>query len=385
MKRWIYAYRYAAGSPELLERTLLARAGGLLTEATAGIEQDPAADGSFTVDLTTPLAGIDIAKRIRVHVGVAHRRATRVVLPVRWHADPARLAFPEFTGTLELEPLDARTVQLSMAGSYGVPLGVLGAVVDATVLQGAAQRTAEHLVGRLARALTQAAGTPVPRPARGPRPGEPLRVADVMTSDPLTVDAELPLRTTAMLLFHAEISGAPVVSRKGELVGVISEHDLLAKEATSRFGWGRKAADEDRRRWARTAGEACTRPALVTAPGARLGEVARAMLDADVSRMVVVDAARVAGIVTRHDVLAALLREDADIAYAVQQVVEREEAPGVKVDVAWGEVRLAGTAPLRSTADRLPVLVAAVEGVMAVDGEELAWADNDVLPPVPFV
>ena len=120
------------------------------------------------------------------------------------------------------------------------------------------------------------------------------------------------MRTAALLQFHGDVSGAPVVSAAGKLIGVLSERDLLAKETTMRFALGSGAAAEDRRRHARTAGQACTRPARATVPDARLSDVARDMLDHDVSRLVVIDQGAVAGIISRHDVLAALLREDAD-------------------------------------------------------------------------
>ena len=64
-----------------------------------------------------------------------------------------------------------------------------------------------------------------PPPAMGQEPG-PLRVADVMTSDPvaLSPDDTLGLAATLFLsrLFHA----APVVD-DGELVGIVTTHDLL--------------------------------------------------------------------------------------------------------------------------------------------------------------
>jgi CBS domain-containing protein len=386
MKRWIYAYRYVAGDPERLEDVLLSRADELILDATTGAEPEPAADGSFTVDLTTPLAGIDVAKRIRVQIGVAYRTASRTMLPLQWHADPGRRAFPQFEGTLEIEPLDSRTAQLTLAGSYRLPLGPVGAAVDATVLHGAAKRTAEHLVRALAGGLTkEAAAGPRAAPSPGPRRGEALRVADVMTDEPLTLDDSLPLRTAALLLFHAEVSGAPVVARSGKLVGVLSERDLLAKEATARFGFGRKAAEEDRRRLARTAGDACTRPARTTAPDSLLADVAREMLDADVSRLVVVDEGRVTGIVSRHDVLAALLRDDTEIDYALQRVLDTEHATEVQATVTWGEVKLAGSTRLRTTAEKLPRLAGEIEGVMDVDAEELSWEENDVIPPLPYV
>jgi CBS domain-containing protein len=383
--RWVYANRYVAGAPEVLAETLLAQAAELLCEATASEPEGPAADGSHVVDLHARLAGRDVHKRVRVTVGVAHRHGDRVVLPISWHADPGRLLFPAFTGSLELEPLDSRMAQLSLAGSYGVPLGPLGLAADTALLHRMAQDVADAVVRALVPALMRAAtAADAPKHVTGPRVGEPLRVADVMTSNPLVLDEGMPLRTAALLLFHGEISGAPVCTEAGELVGVLSERDLLAKEATYRFSLARSSRQEDRRRASRTAGEACTRPALTTTPDVLLTDAARYLLDEDVSRLVVVAEGRIAGILTRHDVLAALVREDADLELAVQRMVDDEVGPGLEVEVQAGEVVLRGLLRLRSDAIRLPEAVAAVDGVMTVDVSRVAWVDDDLVAAYPL-
>lgn len=386
MRRWVFAQRYVRGEPQALERTLLREVDRLIRVAAVSPDQEPAADGSYVIELATQVAGLEVAKHVRVRTGVAFRSGHRVLLPLSWHAEPARVVFPAFEGTVELEPLDNHTAALSLAGSYKTPLGPVGGLADATALHRIAVDTAERLVAGLATELTWAvAGPPHIEESEGPRRGEPLRVMDVMTADPIVLDAEMPLRTAALLLFHGEISGAPVVTVTGELVGVLSERDLLAKEATVRFNLGREGAAEDRRRDARTAGQACTRPARTTVPEARLSDVAREMLDHDVSRLVVIDEGKVAGIVTRHDVLAALLRDDGDIAYAIQRILDTQGATGVHVSVHAGEVTLSGRAERRSVVERLPDVVAAVDGVLAVETADLQWEDDDILPPVPYV
>ncbi len=386
MRRWLHVQRYVQGESRALETLLLRRTETLLRAATQSEDGGPAADGSYVITLTTRLAGLEVIKHVRVRTGVAYRSGLRTLLPITWHAEPARHAFPAFEGTLELEPLDEHTAALSLAGSYRTPLGPLGGVADAAALHHVAVATAERLVAGLADELERVAAEPGrPTRSRGPRRGEPLRVGDVMTPDPIVFDASMPLRTASLLLFHAEISGAPVVTASGELIGVLSERDLLAKEATTRFGIGRAVADEDRRREARTAGEACSRPARTTVPDARLADVARMLLDYDISRLVVVDGGEVAGIVSRHDVLAALLRDDAEILYVLQQELKAHDAEDVEVTVHAGVVELAGRARLRSVAEQLPALAATIDGVIAVDADDLMWAEDDILPPVPYI
>lgn len=55
-------------------------------------------------------------------------------------------------------------------------------------------------------------------------------VADVMTPTPMTVKPETALKEAIAILAKNKISGLPVVNENGELVGVISESDLMWQE-----------------------------------------------------------------------------------------------------------------------------------------------------------
>jgi hypothetical protein len=50
-------------------------------------------------------------------------------------------AFPVFAGTLRVEPVDAFSCRLVLAGEYSVPLGTLGTLADRTILAGIAKRS----------------------------------------------------------------------------------------------------------------------------------------------------------------------------------------------------------------------------------------------------
>jgi CBS domain-containing protein len=383
MRRWIYTYRYVDGDPQRLEQTLRSHSDDLLRLATGAPDLGPGGDGSFLMDLEGDLAGIHVAKRVRVSVGVVQRDRRRIALPITWQAEPARALFPRFSGTLEFEPLDTRLGQLTLSGMYTTPLGLLGGAFDATLLRDLSHGTAERLVDGVARELTRRGLTgPVPEHPAGPRRG-PLHVRDVMTSDPILLDESLPLRTAALILFHGGFSGAPVVGADGRLVGVLSEADLLAKEADERFGWGRAMAQEDRRRQARTVADACSAPAFVTSPDARLAAAAREMLDHRISRLVVVGEGRVLGIISRHDVLAALIRDDRELLAEIRMQLDARGLRDIDVKVEWGHATLSGTAQRRSSAAMVHRLVENIDGVIAVSGDNLGWIEDDVLPTVP--
>ncbi|MGL5793968.1 MAG: CBS domain-containing protein, partial [Waterburya sp.] len=51
-------------------------------------------------------------------------------------------------------------------------------------------------------------------------------VAEIMTTDPITVSPETSLQEAIQILVEKKISGLPVVNSEGKLVGIISETDL---------------------------------------------------------------------------------------------------------------------------------------------------------------
>jgi CBS domain-containing protein len=55
-----------------------------------------------------------------------------------------------------------------------------------------------------------------------------LTLREIMSAEPVTVGPEATLREVADLLSSSEISGVPVVSDSGEVVGVVSASDILA-------------------------------------------------------------------------------------------------------------------------------------------------------------
>jgi CBS domain-containing protein len=52
---------------------------------------------------------------------------------------------------------------------------------------------------------------------------------DIMTSNVITVAPQTPVKNLARILTKNHISGVPVLDRKGKLLGIVSEADLIAK------------------------------------------------------------------------------------------------------------------------------------------------------------
>jgi CBS-domain-containing membrane protein len=196
-------------------------------------------------------------------------------------------------------------------------------------------------------------------------------VGDVMTKEVVTVGSDCDFKACVDLLRVHRISAMPVMD--GDyILGVISEFDLLLKEE-SRDSVANLGRRQGHQATARTAGDVMTSPALCVGLGASLAETARLMHKRSVKRLPVVDEqGRLVGIVSRHDLLKVFLRSDESIRREVSKDVLKKELwidnGAVDVEVRDGVVTLTGELETKSLTELVTRLVAAVEGVVGVDG-----------------
>ena len=216
-----------------------------------------------------------------------------------------------------------------------------------------------------------------------------MKVRDVMTGSVVSVSPATPLNELARLLSERTISGAPVVDVDGVGLGVVSEADLVAKQARrplsrrSALDWifGERLSSWERRaREASTVAQAMTAPAVTVSPDRPLREAAALMVDEGVNRLPVIEAGRLVGIVTRADLVRAYLKRDDEILRTVRDEVIQHtmglDPDELRVEVGEGIVRLAGTVDRRSTATILEKLIGLVEGVDGV-ANYLNWEFDD--------
>src|SRR6266487_376434 len=200
-----------------------------------------------------------------------------------------------------------------------------------------------------------------PAPKRGPAPHyEDMRkrrwarrVSDVMTTTVVTVDRITPYQEIDRLLTRHRIGGVPVLKMGREVVGVVSETDLLAAEDERRRqarmagSIGRRWHLRQQRHMRLTAGALMTSPAVTIGPDATIPAAARLMNTDHISRLPVVDEdGKLVGIVSRRDLLSVFLRSDAEIAHDARQVLDElplAEAKAVIAEVKHGVVTLTGT------------------------------------------
>lgn len=214
------------------------------------------------------------------------------------------------------------------------------------------------------------------------------RVKDVMTTDVAAVGKHTLYRDIANTLALRRISAVPVIDQDRQVVGVVSEADLLHKiehagaEPKLRLFAGRRRRRAQAKARGVLASELMSAPASTVAPGTTLSAAARLMDELAVKRLPVVDElGRLVGIVTRSDLLRVFLRPDQDVERdVVDEVLRRTllvEPGGVKVAVRGGVVTMSGRTDRYSTAHLAVKLTRAVPGVVEViDGLGFEFDDR---------
>ena len=69
-----------------------------------------------------------------------------------------------------------------------------------------------------------------------------MRARDVMYRAVATTTPETTVETVARLMINLRISGVPVLDKNGQLVGIITEGDLLRRAETGPSAWPRAGA-----------------------------------------------------------------------------------------------------------------------------------------------
>ena len=132
-----------------------------------------------------------------------------------------------------------------------------------------------------------------------------MKAADVMVSNVITVGVNASIGEAAAILLNNNISGAPVVGEKGELVGIVSEGDLMRRpetRTTRRHSWWleflsneRTLAAEYVKSHSRKIADVMTSDVITAKPDTPLGDIA-AMLERNrIKRVPIVEGGKIVG------------------------------------------------------------------------------------------
>jgi CBS domain-containing protein len=149
-------------------------------------------------------------------------------------------------------------------------------------------------------------------------------VADVMSHDPIVVKAETPLNEAIKILAEKRISGLPVVDDAGNLLGIISETDLMWRETDvtppayimilDSVIYLQNPATYERdlhKALGQTVGEVMSKNPITISPDKSLKEAAKIMHDRKVHRLPVLSGDnQVIGILTRGDIIRAMAAQE---------------------------------------------------------------------------
>lgn len=217
------------------------------------------------------------------------------------------------------------------------------------------------------------------------------KIGALMVGDVVAVDRDTPFKDVARLLGGHRISGLPVVDGDDHVLGVISETDLMLRQARDpdRHAWRirrRAPRGTAARSRARTAGGLMSAPAVTVRADTTVPEAAQLMIRRRVQRLPVVDEEdRLVGIVTRRDLLEVFLRADDEIRAAVEQEVFLNTlwlAPqNVTVSVLNGVVTLTGLLERRSEKAIALRATGRVDGVVGVVDHLTYRLDDTRLQP----
>jgi len=224
-----------------------------------------------------------------------------------------------------------------------------------------------------------------------------MNASDVMTREILSVRADTTVAEAIRTMLDNRISGLPVIDEAGRLVGILTEGDLLRRGETGTerqrprwleilMGPGRLAGEYVRTH-GRKVDEVMTRDVVSVIPDTPLKEVVELMERHRIKRVPVLDGDVLVGILSRADLLRALLgalEEKPPLATTDDEIRERILAElarsawvprdGIAITVENGVVDLNGVILDEKERGALRVAAENVPGVRAVE-DHLVWVE----------
>lgn len=142
---------------------------------------------------------------------------------------------------------------------------------------------------------------------------------DIMTAKIISVGPDTTVNEIARILHEKKISAVPVVNENAELLGIVTEEDLILKVAKPHiplhiellggifyFEKPQTINDELKKLMGRTASEIMTKKVVTVGEETPVEDIAALMLEEQVNWIPVVKGKTLAGVITRLDILKAI-------------------------------------------------------------------------------
>ena len=191
---------------------------------------------------------------------------------------------------------------------------------------------------------------------------------ELMTCPVVTCEPDWTIRRVVGVLHEHDITALPVLDEAGRMVGIVSEMDVLRDAFTADPRASMRPVEQETGPAPRTVAEVMTERVLSVPESADVQQIAELMMSTGVKSVPVTRDGRLAGIVSRRDLLGVLARSDRRIAADVRRTLgdETGDEPDWQVRAHDGVVHLAtrtGTADARIAR----VLAETVPGVRGVE------------------
>jgi len=147
-----------------------------------------------------------------------------------------------------------------------------------------------------------------------------ITAGEIMTKNVVTVRKETTVRELAEIFTSRRISSVPVVDDAGEIIGIVTETDLVEQDKSlhiptvvSLFDWviylesGRKFEKELKKMTGQTVGDIYSPEVTTVAADTPVSEVADLMSGRKIHSVPVVEGNKVVGVVSRIDLIRSMI------------------------------------------------------------------------------
>jgi CBS domain-containing protein len=148
-----------------------------------------------------------------------------------------------------------------------------------------------------------------------------LKAKDIMTTDVITVVPDTTIEELSRMLIKHKISGAPVVDDNGDLIGIVTENDLISQNKRLHIPTIMRLFDayivlespariekEIKRMAASTVGEICTKNVITITENTPVDDIATIMSEKKVHLIPVVEGKKIKGIIGKIDLIKGMVK-----------------------------------------------------------------------------
>ena len=212
-----------------------------------------------------------------------------------------------------------------------------------------------------------------------------FKARDIMSAPVVAVRWDASIPDIVSTLRRHGISGVPVLNEFGMLCGIVTEANILEKEAGGggltelsyrRDGSGEPALERQK---GATAEEIMVRNVVTATAEEPVRELARTMVRCRINRIPIMDGENLVGIVTRADILAMFDRTPSELVADVRTVLRNElrmDPDRFEIVVVNAVVQLRGRVARAEDVRLIETVVARIDGVSSVETSQLRVGES---------